>query len=126
MQVAKILIFTLFLISSLVNIAVGGNDADDSGSIEIPVRKQNTNTKNNGFSVFRPADDALFNFINKLVNTSYLSSKMLLNRARTQSEIRRQIEDQVEEFLENLPTIPIPILDPQTEPKSNHNRKDDN
>ncbi|CAH1111727.1 unnamed protein product [Psylliodes chrysocephalus] len=98
-------------------------NVEDSGSIEIPTRKPNRGS-NNGFSVFRPADDALFNFINKLVNTSYLSSKMVLNRVRTQSEVRKQIEDQVEEFLESLPNVPIPILDDLTpSEKSNYNTK---
>uniref|UniRef100_A0A6P7F8X7 Uncharacterized protein LOC114327747 n=1 Tax=Diabrotica virgifera virgifera TaxID=50390 RepID=A0A6P7F8X7_DIAVI len=66
---------------------------------------------NNGFSFLRPADDALLNFINKLVNTSYLSSKMILNKVQAQNELRQEIEDQVEEFLESLPKIKIPILD---------------
>ncbi|KAG5878091.1 hypothetical protein JTB14_017843 [Gonioctena quinquepunctata] len=102
----------------LVAIAVSGISArsintimpEDDDSIEIPTRNPNKSS-HNGFSVFRPADDAIFNFVNKIVNTTYLSSKMALNRVRAQSETRRQIEDEIENFLERLPSIPIPLLD---------------
>ncbi|KAJ8939717.1 hypothetical protein NQ314_011003 [Rhamnusium bicolor] len=68
-------------------------------------------TSNNGFSLFKQVDEPIFNFINKLVNTSYLSSRMALRRVKNQSEKRREIENQIEDFLENLPSFPIPILD---------------
>ncbi|XP_072383290.1 uncharacterized protein [Diabrotica undecimpunctata] len=86
-------------------------------SIELP-EKNPSKSNNNGLSFLRPADDALLNFIDKLVNTSYTSSKMLLNKVKAQNELRKEIEDQVGEFLESLPRIKIPILDTLTPRKS--------
>ncbi|XP_057658300.1 uncharacterized protein LOC130895147 [Diorhabda carinulata] len=104
---ALILVFiSVFLEPVIISAPV---ELEEDDSIEIPVKS--TRRPNSGLAFLRPADDAIFNFINKLVNTSYLSSKMMVNRVKAQSEVRKEIEDQVEEFLENLPSAPIPIVD---------------
>ncbi|XP_023016474.2 uncharacterized protein [Leptinotarsa decemlineata] len=120
-KVFEIAFLISILISTVFSRSVTTAYPDDD-SIEIPTKNPNR-SPNNGFSIFRPADDAVFNFINKIVNTTYLSSKMALNRMKAQSETRKKIEDEIENFLEKLPVVPIPLLDDLQPVRSSKNEK---
>lgn len=61
--------------------------------------------------MLKPANDALFGFVDKLINTGYLSSKLALNRVRSQSQATKKIEDQIEQLLESLPSFHVPVWD---------------
>ncbi|KAH1018242.1 uncharacterized protein LOC125504246 [Dendroctonus ponderosae] len=50
----------------------------------------------------KPTEDALFSFINRLVNTGYSSSKIALNRVEKASKRRKEFGERLEQFLVEL------------------------
>ncbi|KAJ8917402.1 hypothetical protein NQ315_002426 [Exocentrus adspersus] len=72
-----------------------------------PIRSSSGDT----LSIFKLEDDHLLGFLDKVANVSYATSQVALNRMKEHTANIRQIRGQVENFLEKLPTFPIPILD---------------
>ncbi|KAJ8949203.1 hypothetical protein NQ318_021696 [Aromia moschata] len=88
----------------------------DSWSYEVPVRTRPNSAK---FSIFRKVEDPVFNFINKLLNTGYDSTKMAVSRAKIRSEKLRELEDEVENVFEKLPKLPIKVIENMTSSREN-------
>lgn len=75
------------------------------------VDKSCTFSSTDNFSILKQLDDPFFNFMNRMVNVSYISSQSALNRIRDHSDKVKEIGGQVEDFIESLPTFPIPVVD---------------
>ncbi|XP_060533162.1 uncharacterized protein LOC132706088 [Cylas formicarius] len=78
------------------------NDTDEASSLSPDFARR-----------LKPTEDALLLFINKLVNTGYISSKITLSRIEKASDKRREIGEQVARILDELPSYrdKVPLVD---------------
>nr|CAI5829200.1 unnamed protein product [Callosobruchus analis] len=88
-------------------------------NITAPITEATNQSANKGISMFKPSEESIFKLVHMFLNTTYVTSKAAVDSIKEHSQIRRKIEDNLEGFVENLPTLPIPLLDNLAEMRKN-------
>ncbi|CAH1959329.1 unnamed protein product [Acanthoscelides obtectus] len=82
-----------------------------STNISNPMTEANNQGDNKVFSMFKPAEESIFKLVHMFFNTTYVTSRAAVDSIKEHSQIRRKLEDNLEGFVENLPSLPVPLLD---------------
>nr|CAH7726990.1 unnamed protein product [Callosobruchus chinensis] len=88
-------------------------------NISAPITEATNQSASKGFAMFKPSEESIFKLVHMFLNTTYVTSKAAVDSIKEHSQIRRKIEDNLEGFVENLPTLPIPLLDNLAEVRKN-------
>ncbi|XP_018568180.1 uncharacterized protein LOC108908588 [Anoplophora glabripennis] len=105
---------TQILVCRVTSRAVEPMDSSEEATaepVDIPIKIGPIRSPPKNFSIFNQVDDPFFSFMSKMANFGYLSSQVAISRMKDHSQKIKDIGGQVEGFIENLPTFPIPILD---------------